>query len=317
MGTSCCSTNQTEEEKNKTEIHNLKQSFKSKQSNTDNNPFISALKKKENDDNLKTIINNSNNNEDYEDNENLFTLNNWPITKNITSPLEIKQISYGVCLKLTVKSMEYTNEHEIFIKKTMDKEKTFFGFTNSILNSDLNDILLPGLKDDQIYKTNRQFYIYFSIETQRFMVKDLGNGIGVFIKVKEKYKIEENTMINIGDSYIVINKNPNEHENGNVSLTLNAFTGILKYEAYVIDSNTVNNSTIGRSLECSLSLNDPLLSRVHCMIIYENNDFYLYDGVVNEERSTNGVWVYASCETCIGEGDYLKVNSLVIKVSEV
>lgn len=314
MGTSCCSTNQTEEEKNKTEIHNLKQSFKSRKSNTDYNAFISSSKEKDNDDNLKTIINNSNNNEDYEDNENLFTLNNWPMTKHITSPQGNQN---ETCLKLTINSMEYTNQEEIFIKKTEKNKKTFFGFTNSIPNSDLNDILLPGLKNDQIYKTNRQFYIYFSSETQRFMVKDLGNGIGVFIKIKKKQKIEENTMINIGDSYIVINKNPNEHENGNVSLTLNAFTGILKYEPYVIDSNSVNNISIGRSLDCSLSLNDPLLSRVHCLIIYENNDFYLYDGVVNEERSTNGVWVYPSCETCFGEGDFLKVNSLVIKVSEV
>lgn len=55
---------------------------------------------------------------------------------------------------------------------------------------------------DQKY-IGRHFQIHFNTETMKYYIKDLGNGFGTFIKLQSDCLLKDNSLINIGDSYIV------------------------------------------------------------------------------------------------------------------
>ena len=42
------------------------------------------------------------------------------------------------------------------------------------------------------------------------MIKDLGVGYGVFVKAQVPHYIKENVLVNIGESYIILDLIPNE-----------------------------------------------------------------------------------------------------------
>ncbi len=220
-------------------------------------------------------------------------------------------------------SFEFLNEPIIFIseyglieplslrtnKEIEQEPETYFGFTNLIGDNPLNDIILPGLRDDQICRYNRQFYIkYFN---KHFYVKDLGNGFGVFIKLKSSIKLKNNSLFNIGDTFIVAQLEKDDNED--TFLTLKIFMGILKHDP-VRFFRTKGTIILGRSIDCDVSINDNLLSRHHCNITYKEDGWYLEDGSIDASSSTNGTWIYASDEYELKDNDIIKSNSVVIRI---
>ncbi len=49
----------------------------------------------------------------------------------------------------------------------------------------------------------RHFQISFNVESMKYYLKDLGNGFGTFIKIQSEVLLKDNSLINIGDSYLV------------------------------------------------------------------------------------------------------------------
>ncbi len=49
----------------------------------------------------------------------------------------------------------------------------------------------------------RHFQIYFNLESMKYYLKDLGNGFGTFVKIQSETLLRDNSLINIGDSYLV------------------------------------------------------------------------------------------------------------------
>jgi hypothetical protein len=49
----------------------------------------------------------------------------------------------------------------------------------------------------------RHFQIGFNPEFLKYYLKDLGNGFGTFVKIQSETILRDNSLINIGDSYIV------------------------------------------------------------------------------------------------------------------
>ncbi len=49
----------------------------------------------------------------------------------------------------------------------------------------------------------RHFQIYFNPDIMKYYLKDLGNGFGTFIKIQSETLLKDNSLINIGDSYLV------------------------------------------------------------------------------------------------------------------
>lgn len=80
---------------------------------------------------------------------------------------------------------------------------------------------------------------------------------------------------------------------------------------------------IGRNTESDICIEDDLLSRIHCSILYnvKSSSWLLLDGFLESEKetdnrkySTNGTWVYLKDNTEIHDGFIFKANQAVLRV---
>lgn len=72
-----------------------------------------------------------------------------------------------------------------------------------MLNSNIDYLIRPKDQEyDQRY-IGRHFQIYYNPDFMKYYLKDLGNGFGTFIKLQTENLLKDNSLINIGDSYIV------------------------------------------------------------------------------------------------------------------
>lgn len=197
---------------------------------------------------------------------------------------------------------------------------TFFG-SNAISTKENEnpfalDFIIPVEKnkmDDRVI--GRHFVIAYSIEFKHYFIKDLGKGLGTFLKMESKgFKIRHNSLFNIGDSYIVVTF---EEENGGESLILKIFSGMNKHEPIRVSPGQ-KFVVIGRNIDCDIHVNDNMLSRNHCYLENKENQWILYDGCKTDEEikaSTNGTWVYLSDETELLDGMIIKTNHTVFRVN--
>ena len=200
--------------------------------------------------------------------------------------------------------------------KDKEKEKEKEEKNNSV------DYLLPLKHCD---KLGRFFKIQFIPKINDYIIKDLGNGLGTFIKIQDLIYITNSSMINIGDSYLIlyfikptehIIKNNNDKENNNKkdNMNLNGVNQKLKIKLfesknsnlmkqYIFDNNKENIIRIGRKNHGNqIELDDHLSSKVNSMIIYNNekgwiikdgNEVILKNGDIKRNYSTNGTWFLA------------------------
>lgn len=69
------------------------------------------------------------------------------------------------------------------------------------LNQDKEKDFTSG---DNYNNKGKFFKIYFSLIDLNYYIKDLESGNGTFMKIQSKYNLSNNSLINIGDSYMVI-----------------------------------------------------------------------------------------------------------------
>ena len=157
------------------------------------------------------------------------------------------------------------------------------------------------------------FKIYYNYENEVFYLMDMGVGYGTFYKIEEETIIKENNIINIGESYLIFsfNKN-NEDENQEIKeddLFLKIYSNEGQYEPIIIQKTNEKIYKLGRSEKCDVVIKDKMLSRVHCILFYLDNNWYIKDGNEKGNESTNGTWLYALDEIEIKEGMRIKSNS--------
>ena len=164
----------------------------------------------------------------------------------------------------------------------------------------LNDFVFPVEEREDNYGLYEfpNFAIYFNTKDKNYYIKDFNTGVGALMKIK-KFKMDKNTLINIGANYIVVNIENNKIviKIFNHTILENKKTEENKGQNCAIKEFTVNNKnlfiSIGRSEKCDVVIDDVMLSKIHTCIEYkpEKNIFYLYDGDAKKE-STNGTWVF-------------------------
>ena len=164
----------------------------------------------------------------------------------------------------------------------------------------LNDFVFPVEEREDNYGLYEfpNFAIYFNTKDKNYYIKDFNTGVGALMKIK-KFKMDKNTLINIGANYIVVNIENNKIviKIFNHTILENKKTEENKGQNCVIKEFTVDNKnlfiSIGRSEKCDVVIDDVMLSKIHTCIEYkpEKNIFYLYDGDAKKE-STNGTWVF-------------------------
>jgi hypothetical protein len=54
-----------------------------------------------------------------------------------------------------------------------------------------------------IKSSGQHFQIYFNIDLMKYYIVDLGNGFGTFIKLQSETILKNNSLISLGESYIV------------------------------------------------------------------------------------------------------------------
>lgn len=168
---------------------------------------------------------------------------------------------------------------------------------NSNKYSSIYDFIFPIDKENSSNLFDfPSFSIYFNTKDENYYIKDFNIGIGALMKIK-KYKIENNTLINIGANYLVICI---EKDNLIIKIFNNKILENNNEEekkcdskVFKINKNKDNIITIGRSKKCNISIDDMMMSKIQSFIKYDSkeNCFYLYDGNAQKE-SMNGTWVY-------------------------
>jgi hypothetical protein len=156
------------------------------------------------------------------------------------------------------------------------------------------------------------FKIFYDYDKHIYYLLDLGVGFGTFYKIEEETALKENSIVNIGESFLVFsfrNKEMETEEQFNEDdLILKIYSNEQEYDPIIIqDINRVYQ--VGRSDKCDIYIKDRMLSRIHCIIFFNDNNWYIKDGNENKNESTNGTWMFANEETEIREGMKFKSNS--------
>ena len=159
---------------------------------------------------------------------------------------------------------------------------------------------------------NAFFKIFYDYDRHIYYLLDLGVGYGTFYKIEEETALKENSIVNIGESFLVFsfrNKEMDTEEQFNEDdLFIKIYSNEQEYDPIIIQSND-RVYQIGRSDKCDIYIKDRMLSRVHCILVFINNNWYIKDGNENKNESTNGTWMFANEETEIKEGMKFKSNS--------
>ena len=190
----------------------------------------------------------------------------------------------------------------------------------------------------------RYFYIFFNPDFMKYYIRDCGNGFGTYIRIQNETLLKDNSIINIGNSYIsvsigyedesindlhfdnshknILHNNLNKDYNNNLNLKI-VCKGKIFYDPINFQP-TKSAIRIGRNSNCEVVVDDKILSRIHCTIVYRKNiGWIIRDGLYNKNKdgsiemkpSTNGTWLYALEDMPIYEGMIIKSNYNLFKFS--
>ncbi len=209
--------------------------------------------------------------------------------------------------------LHFNNEGLENSLRNMKDGITYFGFlkNNNQENNNIEIDYIINPKDEE-YDDNRyvgkHFKIEYCLNDNKYYIQDLGFGYGTFIKIINELKINDNYLINIGQTYIVFKISDND------TINIKIFSGNEKYEPYIFKSDINKTILIGRDYDCDISIEDKRLSRIHCNINYDiNNKIWLLKDGNKNSNSTNGTWLYAAENYQIYDGMVFKTNHNLFK----
>ena len=212
------------------------------------------------------------------------------------------------------------------IKNSLRNERdgyTFFGYFPPNYINKIDFMLKPKEPSFEERFIGKHFQIKFNPYSLKYHIMDLGCGFGTFKKLISQTIIKDNFFINIGNSYIVFTFNDDDKKenlkNDDIDIIfIKIFTPNINYEK--ISFNPLNKSKlyIGRDLNNDISINDEILSRIHCTVFYKKKIGWLIkDGNIKENNmvtpSTNGTWLMINEDTEIINNMIFKSNQNLFK----
>ena len=281
-------------------------------------------------------------------------------SRNINLP----KIEYPGILEITVissQSMRFGTKIKIdkmgLMEKSLRNIKSniiYFGYIDDLnLNKDDNensiDYLLPQKKfenedNEDIKFSGRFFRIYFNAKNLHYYLRDLGNCLGTYVKIKEPTILKNDDMINIGDTYLIFKfetslkkenfeNKENDIENNNIKDLL--INDIINIHVAELNHNKESQSRnfkfdsskkiirIGRKKNNNdIELKDSLVSKINCNIQYngingwlidDGNEIITHFGESKNTHSTNGTWILAIDDFRIYENMVFKCNFNIFK----
>jgi hypothetical protein len=184
------------------------------------------------------------------------------------------------------------------------------------------DFSFPTDKENSINLNEfPSFAIYFDTKSENYYIKDFNMGIGALMKVK-KFKIENNSLVNVGANYLVI--------------CIEEDYFIVKiFNNSILENNSQQNKKfitkkfkiekrdfsllIGRNKACDICIDDMMMSKIQSTIKYVHKEkaFYLYDGNSQKKESMNGTWVYILNPALITDNFIFKAEHTLFTVNLV
>ena len=119
--------------------------------------------------------------------------------------------------------------------------------------------------------------IEYNIEKNKYMIKDLGIGFGAFVRLEMPLELKDNHLLNMGESFIIVNlinekyslanyslstydEKESENSSPQMKLRLKLFGGPSTGEVFYFkpDAEVLK---IGRSTNCDVVIEDAVLSK--------------------------------------------------------
>lgn len=155
----------------------------------------------------------------------------------------------------------------------------------------INDVLMRISDPETAEKhRGRHFEVTYKAETKGYWIRDLGVGFGAFLRLDSTVKLRDNSLLNLGESFIVVNLEP---PTDRPRLKLKLFGGPCKGEVFSFAEREYRDSHvhIGRLPTCEIIIDDNLISKCHTSIWFQHDSWVVCDGDVEKMRnSTNGTW---------------------------
>ncbi|CDW73785.1 UNKNOWN [Stylonychia lemnae] len=197
----------------------------------------------------------------------------------------------------------------------------------------INDFIIPSKdKETERRHRGRHLQIEYNMDKNIYQIKDLGIGFGAFVRVDFPLELKENQLLNMGDSFIIVNLVNDRLNIGNNSLSthesklnnesgmklrLKLFGGPSTGEVfYFYPERDVEDQVIkiGRSKECDVMIEDQVLSKFQSHISFDKTKqcWYLRDGY-NNKNSLNGTWLYLNDDFEVYDGMTFKANQTLFQ----
>lgn len=212
--------------------------------------------------------------------------------KNFTKSLRIKVQNSNVIPKGTI--IDITPLGLTFTKRKIQDGVVYFANKRKTFpKRDVTaDFVIPTITVPETREPH--FLIYFSLDTEKFVLRDLGVGNGTFIKVEETYSIADNSLINVGDSYILMMILKKNSKDSLPSLCMKIYSGtrIGELMYFYAQECYVREVYIGRGKDCQVQIDDTMISNHQATVFFSSQKgWMLVDGDLSTQRpSTNGTW---------------------------
>ena len=174
----------------------------------------------------------------------------------------------------------------------------------------INDIILS---ENEKGIGKRHFMIQYNkgiikVEKAQYLLKDMGEGMGTFIRIDKPIKIKTTYIVSFGDSHMIAQLD-------NSILTLRFIEGPkTNFRRYLLCSSFAPDESpikIGRMNDCQIRFEDTSLSRYHCILYYQ--DTWIISDGDGEKPSTNGTWLFAEHFFEIYDNMTFKVGETLFK----
>jgi hypothetical protein len=232
--------------------------------------------------------------------------------------------SYAKTLKLQVLSSSTLKKSTEFVFTPLGCEGSFragrdglsfFGVKKNQVNEEglkavVNDIVIP-IEDRELAEQHRgqHFCLFYDVAKDCYCVKDLSVGFGIFVKVIDSLVLKDNYLLHMGDHYLLVNVIGDVRP----ELKVKVFGPLCVEKVMNFSAEESGNMRvrIGRAGFCQVVLEDNLVSKIQCCVVFDGEKWIARDGD-GEKPSTNGVWLYLSEAWEIKEGMVFKTNHTVL-----
>eukprot|EP00347_Sterkiella_histriomuscorum_P020525 403337469 len=150
----------------------------------------------------------------------------------------------------------------------------------------LNDFVIPST-DVGIGK--RHFIIKYNLDNKSYYLRDLGDGSGTFVRLDVPLILKHGYIISFGDSHMVVQFCDNKIDKTS-KIQCKFLDGPKTDQTFTFSENS-GIIRIGRMTNCDIKFDDSSLSRLQCIIQYQDGHWILSDGD-GQKLSTNGTWLF-------------------------